>query len=95
VIPSRVVGAVRLSQQDSGGRRVRNDRIIAVPLGDERYDDVGDFTKRMRRELENFFVLVSSMTHKQVIIDSWDGPKKAARLVESAAQAYVRGRAPK
>jgi inorganic pyrophosphatase len=49
VIPSRIVGVVRASQRDSGGRRVQNDRIIAVPSSDERYEDVRDFKKRMRR----------------------------------------------
>jgi inorganic pyrophosphatase len=94
VVPARVVGVVRVSQRESGGKRVQNDRIIAVPSSDDRYDDVRDFKKRMRLELENFFVVVSSLTHKDVVIEGWDGPKKASRLVESAAQSYVRGRAP-
>jgi len=96
VIPSRVVGVVCVAQREreSGEKRVRNDRIIAVPSNDDRYDDVRDFTKQMRRELENFFVTVSSMVNKDVVIEGWGGPKKARRLVEAATQSYVRGRAP-
>lgn len=94
VIPSRIVGVVRVSQRETGKKRVQNDRIIAVPSNDERYDDVRDFKKRMRMELENFFVTVSSMIHKDVVVEGWDGPKKARRLVEAAAESYVRGSAP-
>lgn len=95
LIGSRVVGVVRVTQRDVGGKRLKNDRIIAVPADqDERYEDARDFDKRMRTELEHFFVAVASMIHKEVTIEGWDGPKKADRLVQVAAQAYVRGRAP-
>lgn len=93
VIPVRPIGIVRMSQRD-GRHRLRNDRVIALPIGDERYDHVGQLTARMRLELETFFVKVSEMTKKDVRIEGWDGPKKALRAIEDAAQAYVRGRTP-
>lgn len=94
VIPARPIGVVRMSQREPGQPRVRNDRIIAVPTGDHRYDDVGQLPKRMREELEHFFTAVSSMTKKNVRIEGWEGPKKAERRVDEAQRAYQRGRVP-
>jgi len=93
LVPSRVLGVVRLTQTEASGKRVRNDRIIAVPLGDERYQHVMDLPKRVRQELEQFFVSASEMTHKHVAIKGWDGRKKALATVDAAARAYA-GRAP-
>ena len=81
-----------MTQRDADGKKAfRNDRIIALPIEDKRYDDVKQLEKMMRTELEQFFIVVSSMTHKDVTVEGWDGPKKAERLVEDAAQRYVRG----
>jgi inorganic pyrophosphatase len=94
VIPSRVIGIVRVMQRDKGGKLVRNDRVIGVPADDKRYDDVRHLPKRTREELEQFFVTVAEMTHKDVEVQGWDGPKKAVHAIDAAVQAYVRGKAP-
>ncbi len=94
VIPARPIGLVRLTQRGEEGRRTRNDRVIAVPYGDDRYAHVDDLPKRIRHELERFFITVSEMTKKDVKIQGWAGPKSARDAVEKAATAYVRGRNP-
>jgi inorganic pyrophosphatase len=93
VIPSRPIGIVRMTQR-ADHHRVRNDRVIAVPAADDRYDHVNELSARTRLELETFFVTVSEMTKKDVKIEGWDGPKRAHRAIEETAQSYVRGRSP-
>jgi len=88
VVPSRVIGVVRMTQREApGAKRVRNDRIIAVPTKDPRYRNVDELPKRVRKELEDFFVTASS---KIVKIDGWEGPKAAKASVKSAALRYLR-----
>jgi inorganic pyrophosphatase len=91
VIPTRPIGIVRMTQRDEDGApRVRNDRIIAVPCDDERYHHVDELPKRMRKELETFFVVVATMTKKDVHIEGWKGRKAAEQAIDHAASAYAR-----
>ena len=91
VIPSTPIGVVRLTQRENkkAGRQ-RNDRIIAVPAEDKRYADVRDLHKRMRKELEEFFITASRMTHKEVHVEGWEGSKAAREIILTAAEKYVR-----
>ncbi len=92
VIPSRPIGVVRLRQTEKGEKKpTRNDRIIARPCDDARYEHVRDLPKRMREELEEFFVIASRMSGKSVKIDGWEGPRAAEKLIDKAAKAYMRG----
>ncbi len=91
VIPAKAIGVVRLSQKEKGKKRMRNDRIIAVPCDDARYDDVDDLPKRVRRELESFFVTSLAMTDKKATILSWEGPRAAEKTVDDAARDYIQG----
>lgn len=90
VIPSEPIGVVRLTQRDGkGAPKMRNDRIIAVPADDDRYEKVSELPKRVRDELEHFFVTASSLTNKRVEIEGWEGPKTARRVIDEAAAKYV------
>jgi inorganic pyrophosphatase len=60
-----------------------------VPANDARYRHVNDLPKRVREELERFFVLVTEMTQKKVRIQGWDGPRTAEKLIDQAARRYV------
>ncbi len=90
VIPSVEIGIMRMTQHDDG-KRIHNDRIIAVPVDDHRVKHVDDLPKRVRDELEKFFVTASLMTKKAVRIEGWKGPKAAREAVDEAARQYVKG----
>ena len=91
VIPSKVIGVVRMTQKDKKEKRERNDRIIGAPVEDPRVNDVRDLPKRVREELEQFFVTVIEMTDKTVHIEGWEGPASAEKLIDKAAHRYIRG----
>jgi inorganic pyrophosphatase len=91
VIPCEPIGVVRLRQRDGKkSRREENDRIIAVPSEDPRFANVKDLPKRVREELEQFFISASAMSDKAVVIDGWDGPKAARKTIEAAAAKYIK-----
>ncbi len=94
VIPSRAIGVVRLTQKrhrSGEGGRERNDRIIAVPDDDDRYSDARKLHKRVRKEIEEFFVTNAMMQSKGVKIEGWGGPKEANVLVRKAQRTYEEG----
>src|SRR5262249_17667278 len=91
VIPSTPSGGGRLTQREGKKTsRERNDRSIAVPAEDLRYKNVTELPKRVRQELEQFFITASAMSDKKVDIDGWEGPKAARKVIEEAAEKYVR-----
>ena len=90
VIPSKPIGVVRLVQRDGKkAPRQRNDRIITVPAEDLRFKNVTDLPKRVREELEQFFVSASAMSDKKVVIEGWEGPKAARKAIDEAATKYI------
>lgn len=85
VIASTPIGAVSVSQKEDG-KWVSNDRVIAVPANDPRFEHVDDLGKRTRRELEQFFLTVVGMTDKVVRMHGWKGPKHANALIDAASR---------
>jgi inorganic pyrophosphatase len=89
LVPSRVIGALRVEQSDPSGRRQRNDRVLAVPAKAARFDQlrtVNDLPGRMRKELEHFFAAVVAFENKQLQLLGWAGPAEAERAIRSAAR---------
>lgn len=90
IVTVKPIGVVRLTQKAEGGRRQRNDRVIVVPADERRFEKVEDLAKNVRTELEQFFVTVTELTDKDVVIDAWEGPTSAVKIIEEAADAYHR-----
>ncbi len=88
VIPCKAIGAVRISQKAKSGGRERNDRVLAVPLHEPRYEDARQLSKKVREELEHFFVSAVFFENKHSSVDRWDGPKGAQKLIAAARKSY-------
>jgi inorganic pyrophosphatase len=91
IVPSLVIGVLEMLQSEKGGKPFRNDRIFAVPVKSHREDDikdVDDMSKRMRQELERFFMATASLEDKKLEFLGWKGPKAAERLVEEGCAAF-------
>jgi inorganic pyrophosphatase len=91
VIPCRAIGVVRVSQKAKKGGRERNDRLIAVPFRERRYDDARALDRQVREELEQFFASVVLFENKDLRLDGWGGPKDAEKILRSAQKAYDAG----
>jgi len=97
VLPCRVLGAVMLEQdRKRDGGRVRNDRLLVRPVKDERGAGLAsalDLPRRVRAELEEFFLHAIFFEPKNPRLLGWEGPEGAERLLESAVRAAARPRA--
>ena len=89
VIPCCAVGVVRLVQRRKKKHtHQRNDRIIAVPVRDQRIRDARDLNGAVRAQLEQFFVSAVLMDDKHVHVEGWSGPKHAEKLIAEARRAF-------
>jgi len=89
VVVCRALGVLQVEQNEAGkpGRRVRNDRVIALPAKAPRaapVQTVFDLSERQRDELSQFFVSVTAFEDKDATILGWDGPAAAQALIARA-----------
>jgi inorganic pyrophosphatase len=90
VIPCRAVGVIRIEQNagEDSKRRIRNDRILAVPRQARReanLENVDSISQRVRIEIGHFLVAATALEGKQVEILSWDGPREAISYIRKSA----------
>jgi len=86
VVRCRAIGVVELEQdRKGGGGRIRNDRIILLPVKYERgapVHDVADLPERLRDEIAQFFLMTAVFGHRNPAVLGWGGAAEAERLVE-------------
>jgi inorganic pyrophosphatase len=93
VVPIAPLGVVRVVQRDKKGAELkRNDRIVARAIDDDRWADVKRLPKRVRDELEQFFLTAVEKTEKRVTIEGWGGAKAALKAIEAAARTHQQRR---
>jgi inorganic pyrophosphatase len=88
VVPSRIIGALRVEQQRDGQPPKRNDRVLVVPAFDHHRDavsDIGDLSQRTLDEIEEFFRASLVLTGKQVTFLGWADAAEAEALVDLAS----------
>jgi inorganic pyrophosphatase len=86
VLRCRMIGVLELDQRTKRGERQRNDRLVAVPLGHHRGDDVAsvlELAPRVREELAHFFTSSVYFSGKDARALRWRGPREARALVAS------------
>lgn len=77
-----------LDMRDEKGR---DQKILAVPVGDPRFDGVTDLNhvpQHFLKETEHFFTVYKTLEQKPVEIYGWAGADAARRLVDEARRAF-------
>jgi inorganic pyrophosphatase len=88
VIPCRALAVINVDQRGGEGQgRVRNDRVVAVPVEARREKHVrlaDDLPARVREELNQFFLTATALEGKDARILGWDGPAQAVALIRAS-----------
>jgi inorganic pyrophosphatase len=97
VMACEAIGALLVTQKKADGSpgRQPNHRVFAVPAGSERdqhWQDARELPKRVRKELEKFFVAAGALANKDLEIVDWVGPKEAEELVKDAQKRWQKAK---
>lgn len=79
-LTARAIGVLRM-HDDKG----EDDKILAVPVGDPRFDTVGelaDISPHWLLEIENFFATYKRLENRTTEITGWGDAAEALRIVE-------------
>ncbi len=92
VVPCRAIGVLQVEQNRTNhdrSERIRNDRVMSIPLPARREHAVADLEgipERIRQELEHFAVAATALEGKDVRIVGWADANAALRLVRESAR---------
>ncbi len=88
IMSCKAMGVVDVEQKGKKGR-ISNPRLILAPLWHQRMDAIEsapNLPKRLREEIEQFFVSATFFTGKDPKIIGWRGPKAVDRLIRDAVR---------
>lgn len=80
---------VAIMEMIDGGDR--DDKIVAVPVEDPRFDDVhdlGDLNKHFIKEMTHFFETYKKIQNKEVSVGKWHGKEKAKEAFIQSCELY-------
>lgn len=85
-VPARVIGV--LNMVDVNGE---DQKILAVPVGDPRFDgvrDIRDISNHWLREIENFFNTYKTLEDIKTVVKGWADATEATRVIDECRQRY-------
>ena len=86
VVECKIIGALQATQSE-GDVMIRNDRLVAVPMGSHMYknlDSVKDLNKNILSEIEHFFTSYNRQEGKKFVPEGWADGHDAMKLIEKA-----------
>ena len=72
----------------------RDDKVVAVPTEDPRFDDIkdlADLNPHFIKEMQHFFETYKKVQHKEVQVGKWQGAAKAKATFTKSCQQYQAG----
>ena len=85
LVPARAIGTLCMTDE-----RGRDDKVLAVPLGDPRFDhvrDLADVAPHWLAEIANFFNTYKMLEDKLTQLCDWAGAEAARHLIEECYKA--------
>lgn len=86
VIETRVIGVLKMSD-DKG----QDEKLLGVPINDPRFDhikDLNDMPEHVLKEIAHFFQVYKDLENKETVIEGWEGPEEAAKLIDECIARY-------
>ncbi|PWA12403.1 inorganic diphosphatase [Pueribacillus theae] len=86
VIDARVIGVLIMSD-DKG----KDEKLLAVPVEDPRFNHVTtleDLPGHVLKEIAHFFQVYKDLENKETVIEGWEGPEQAAKLIDECLERY-------
>ncbi|NCN11974.1 inorganic diphosphatase [Candidatus Kaiserbacteria bacterium] len=80
---------VAIMEMIDGGER--DDKIVAVPIDDPRFDevlDIGDLNKHFIKEMTHFFETYKKVQNKEVTVGEWHGVAEAKAAFAKSRELY-------
>lgn len=80
---------VAIMEMIDGGER--DDKVVAVPVGDPRFDDIKDIqdlNKHFPKEMSHFFETYKKVQNKEVAVGPWHGAKEAKEAFTKSCETY-------
>ncbi len=71
----------------------RDDKIVAVPVDDPRFDevrDISDLNKHFIKEMTHFFETYKKVQNKEVTVGAWLGKADAQAAFERSSALYIK-----
>lgn len=93
VVACRTIGVLRVEQnasKDDASARIRNDRVLAIPVEARRereWTTFRDLSARTRAEYEQFTLAAAALEGKAVELRGWGEPAEAVALLRAATMA--------
>lgn len=80
---------VAIMEMTDGGER--DDKVVAVPVDDPRFDnvqDIADLNPHFQKEMTHFFETYKKVQNKEVSVGSWHGAAEAKVAFEKSREMY-------
>lgn len=80
---------VAIMEMVDGGER--DDKVVAVPVDDPRFDnvrDIGDLNPHFQKEMSHFFETYKKVQNKEVSVGAWHGAAEAKKAFDKSREMY-------
>lgn len=80
---------VAIMEMIDGGER--DDKVVAVPIEDPRFDhvhDIGDLNPHFQKEMSHFFETYKKVQKKEVSVGAWHDAAEAKKAFERSREMY-------